>query len=46
MPGTGDIETIDNENLLAIKKIMLKNSDLPMEFADASLVYLGDKLNY
>jgi len=43
--GAVDIETIDNEDLLVIKDMMLKYSDLPMDFADACLVYLGDKLN-
>ncbi len=43
--GAVEIETIDNEDLLTIKDMMLKYSDLPMDFADACLVYLGDKLN-
>lgn len=43
--GAVDIETIDNYDLLDIKNMMLKYSDLPMDFADACLVFLGDKLN-
>jgi predicted nucleic acid-binding protein len=40
-----EIETIANEDLFDIKNMMLKYSDLPMDFADACLVYLADKLN-
>jgi len=42
--GAVEIETIDNHDLLDIKNMMQKYADLPMDFADAYLVYLGDKL--
>ncbi|VAW35446.1 hypothetical protein MNBD_GAMMA01-511 [hydrothermal vent metagenome] len=41
--GAVTIENIDNYDLLDIKQMMQKYSDLPMDFADACLVYLGNK---
>jgi len=43
--GAVNIETIANEDLVNIKNMMVKYSDLPMDFADACLIHLGDKLN-
>lgn len=42
--GAVEIENIDSYDLLDIKNMMLKYADLPMDFADACLVLLGDKL--
>ncbi|SMM99122.1 hypothetical protein SPONN_309 [uncultured Candidatus Thioglobus sp.] len=43
--GAVTIENISNHDLFAIQKMLLKYSDLPMDFADACLVFLADKLN-
>lgn len=43
--GAVEIEIIDSYALLTIKNMMLKYADLPMDFADACLVFLGDKLH-
>ncbi len=37
------IEDIENEELIRIKYLLDKYQDLPMDFADACLVYLGEK---
>ena len=42
--GAVAIEAIDNYDLLDIKEMMTKYSDLPMDFADACLVFLGNRL--
>ena len=42
--GAIEIENINNHDLLDIKNLMQKYADLPMDFADACLVYLGNKL--
>ncbi len=42
--GAVEIEPIDNYDLLDIKNMMTKYADLPMDFADACLVFLGNKL--
>ena len=39
------IEPITASDLLRIKSLTIKYSDLPMDFADACLVFLGEKLN-
>lgn len=39
------IEPIDNDDLSRIKELIVKYRDLPMDFADACLVFLGEKLN-
>jgi len=43
--GAVTIEPIATEDLLRIKELIVKYSDLPMDFADACLVFLGDKFN-
>ncbi|MBA1447107.1 MAG: PIN domain-containing protein [Gammaproteobacteria bacterium] len=43
--GAVTIEPIAADDLLKIKELIIKYSDLPMDFADACLVFLGDKLN-
>ena len=42
--GAVAIENIEVDDLQPIKKMMSKYADLPMDFADACLVYLGNKL--
>lgn len=39
------IEPITSDDLWRIKELIAKYSDLPMDFADACLVFLGEKLN-
>ncbi|BCG62645.1 MAG: hypothetical protein methR_P0291 [Methyloprofundus sp.] len=39
------IEPITIGDLLKIKNLTIKYADLPMDFADACLVFLGEKLN-
>lgn len=39
------LEPITLDDLLRIKTLIIKYSDLPMDFADACLVFLGEKLN-
>ncbi len=39
------IEPIMSDDFIRIKELTIKYSDLPMDFADACLVLLGDKLN-
>ena len=43
--GAVSIEPIDNDDLSRIKGLIVKYRDLPMDFADACLVFLGEKLN-
>ncbi len=43
--GAVTIEPITADDLFRIKELIIKYSDLPMDFADACLVFLGDKLN-
>ena len=42
--GAVSIEAITALDLLRIKELTIKYADLPMDFADACLVFLGDKL--
>ncbi|MFQ5435165.1 MAG: type II toxin-antitoxin system VapC family toxin [Anaerolineae bacterium] len=42
--GAVTIEPITAGDLLRIKALIIKYSDLPMDFADACLVFLGEKL--
>jgi len=42
--GAVTIEPITAVDLLRIKELIIKYSDLPMDFADACLVFLGEKL--
>ncbi len=43
--GAITLEQITVEDLLPIKKLTLKYADLPMDFADACLVFIAEKLN-
>ena len=43
--GALSIEQITSDNFARIKELTTKYSDLPMDFADACLVFLGEKLN-
>jgi len=43
--GAVSIEPITTNDLLRIKALTIKYADLPMDFADACLVFLGEKLN-
>ena len=43
--GAVTIEPIALDDLQEIKDLIIKYSDLPMDFADACLVFLGNKLN-
>ena len=43
--GAVTLEPIISPDLLAIKELTSKYADLPMDFADACLVFLADKLN-
>ncbi|MCF6301035.1 MAG: PIN domain-containing protein [Proteobacteria bacterium] len=42
--GAIEIENIEVADLLEIQQMMSKYTNLPMDFADACLVYLGNKL--
>ncbi len=42
--GAVSIEAITTSDLLRIKELTIKYADLPMDFADACLVFLGEKL--
>lgn len=42
--GAITLEQITVEDLLPIKKLTLKYADLPMDFADACLVFIAEKL--
>ena len=39
------LEPITSDDFLRIKELVTKYSDLPMDFADACLVFLAEKLN-
>ncbi len=43
--GALTLEPILADDLQRIKELTIKYSDLPMDFADACLVFLGEKLN-
>jgi len=43
--GALTIEQITSSDIARIKELTIKYSDLPMDFADACLVFLGEKLN-
>ena len=43
--GAVTIEPITASNLRRIRELTIKYADLPMDFADACLVFLGKKLN-
>ena len=43
--GAVTIEDIDTKDLMRIKELIEKYSDLPMDFADACIVCLGEKYN-
>ncbi len=43
--GALSIEQITSNDLARIQELTIKYSDLPMDFADACLVLLGEKLN-
>ena len=43
--GAITLESITSDDLQRIKELTIKYSDLPMDFADACLVFLGEKLN-
>ena len=42
--GAVSIESITTSDLHKIQELTIKYADLPMDFADACLVFLGDKL--
>jgi predicted nucleic acid-binding protein len=43
--GAVTLEPVTSDDLQIIKKLIIKYSDLPMDFADGCLVFLGEKLN-
>ena len=43
--GAVSLEPITSDDLLRIKELTIQYSDLPMDFADGCLVFLGEKLN-
>jgi len=43
--GAVTIENVTSDDFSRIKQLTIKYSDLPMDFADACLVLLGEKLN-
>ncbi len=43
--GAVTLEPITSDDLQRIKELTIKYSDLPMDFADGCLVFLGEKLN-
>ena len=43
--GALNIEQISSDDFARIKELTMKYSDLPMDFADACLVFLGEKFN-
>ena len=43
--GAVSLEPITSDDLLRIKELTIQYSDLPMDFADVCLVFLGEKLN-
>ncbi|MET0050587.1 MAG: PIN domain-containing protein [Candidatus Thiodiazotropha sp.] len=43
--GAVTVESISTEDFHRIRELIIKYSDLPMDFADACLVFLAEKLN-
>ena len=43
--GAVEIQNIENPDFSRIRELTLKYRDLPMDFADACLVFLAEKLN-
>ncbi len=43
--GAVTLEPVTSDDLQRIKKLIIKYSDLPMDFADGCLVFLGEKFN-
>ncbi len=43
--GAVTVKTITTDDFQRIKELIVKYSDLPMDFADACLVFLGEKMN-
>lgn len=43
--GAVTVEAITTDDFQRIRELIIKYSDLPMDFADACLVVLGEKLN-
>lgn len=43
--GAVTVEPITTEDFQRIRDLIVKYSDLPMDFADACLVFLGEKMN-
>jgi len=43
--GAVTIENINSDDFLTIQQLTIKYADLPMDFADACLVFLAEKLN-
>lgn len=43
--GAVTLESITADDFLRIKELTIKYSDLPMDFADGCLVFLGEKFN-
>ncbi len=43
--GAVSVETITTDDFQRIRELMAKYSDLPMDFADACLVFVGEKIN-
>ena len=43
--GAVTVESISTEDFQRIKELIIKYSDLPMDFADACLVFLAEKLD-
>lgn len=41
--GAVRVENVDLEDLIRIKELIIKYADMPMDFADACLVRLGEK---
>ena len=43
--GAVTVESITADDFQRIRELIVKYSDLPMDFADACLVFLGEKMN-
>ncbi|VAX10361.1 PIN domain protein [hydrothermal vent metagenome] len=43
--GAMTVEPITTDDFQRIRELIVKYSDLPMDFADACLVFLGEKMN-
>ena len=43
--GAVSVEEIDLEDLIRIKELIIRYADMPMDFADACLVRIGEKYN-